>query len=120
MQLGMHWTKRSSPAVAATLITTCWTLALGIAAVAADIVGLPSVASRVFALARIVGGFTIIFGLAALVVSFGYGSKRPRRRPSRDRAVESVHRPASACDAKTVGSAYRRARVSTREVDVSG
>ncbi len=92
MHLGIHWTERSSPAVAATVITGCWTLALGIAAVVADLIGMPDIASRALGLAKMVACVTIAFGLLALLVSFDFGKKRARARirASRDRAMESV------------------------------
>ncbi len=92
MHLGIHWTERSSPAVAATVITGCWTLALGIAAVAADLVGAPEIAGRALGLAKVVALATIVFGGLALCVSFDLGPKRLRRRfrSSRRRAIESA------------------------------
>ncbi len=78
MHLGVHWTGFSSSTIAAATITGCWTLALLIAVVAAQILGFGEWAGRLFGLVKVVGGVTLVFAALALVVSL-----EVRHRPVR-------------------------------------
>jgi hypothetical protein len=80
MQLGIRWTDRSSPAVAALVITGCWTLALAFGAFVASLLGFSAVADRIADLAKVVAGVTLAFGVLALFVSLHVGRDRRIRR----------------------------------------